>query len=702
MSEHGYLRLTLGLDAYAHAPDLDAFQRKVTSIGHPGGSPSRFVERGDLHGLVEAAGDADRAWRRIVERLARNQQYERAVFARVASVTPADGDPASGSDQAIPELVLGVPYVVTLIHQNPQLTTAAQAEVRLLPVVDELAASAVMAESRGLDGASTQLLLEPMRIGHGELEIHAIRGSEFLPVAWVSWNAIEPPVAVGVATTEVPEAPPDAIDVVLDSEPSAPQNDALVQPSPVLAPLSEAELSRQELVQSLVRAARLVTEALPADPARRIAILEELRQATDGDPRVVEQIGVALYEDGRPADAARALAAVPLDSLGSDSRSVLLAATVMTGQLPQPLERLSLADWTQPETLGRLLAASENLEPGDLLRLTEFLVDHLLSEDRSQAWLSTVIDRPLPRQVAYRLVERWQYVDPDGAARALERLVENGRLHLAEAEVARLAYDVAGETTAGLRIEAARAIVEAAGRNDDRDALVNLLNDMRRPERHVHREEFHELGDQIVRLVADVTHQGEPIDDVILAAADFIEDHRQAGELGRAAALAVFAQSNRSRCSEATLARLDAVLAALEAAQEASETYRRFVELQEAEANFDIRRAIGGMRFLLVGARRGDWWEATRAEIGLSDRTEWVESERGKAPPMPPIEAALKAGQVAGVIVFTSHIAHKTSVPVQKLAKKYDVPYLTCKRPSRDAFLASLREAYVPPAETGA
>jgi len=689
VNEHGYLTLTLELGEYAHAPSADAWQAGVAAVGNPGARPPVFVERADLGRLVEGAADPERAWRRIVERLARDPQYEKAIFARVASVRVA-GEDEAGDIGSMPGLEVGVSHVVKLVHHNPHLEPAAQAQVRLLPMVDELAASAVMAESRGLDGPFSELLMEPMRPGRGELELHAIRGTEFLPVAWLTWEAVEAPVA------EQPEIEPaSALDTALESAPSAPADDALVQPSPVLAPISEATLARQDIAAPLVRAARLVSAALPDNPSLRLEILGELREAAADDPRIMEDIGIALYQADRAAEAAQTLATVPLDALGAEGRSVLLAATMVTGKLPEPIERLALADWTQPQTFERLLAASAHLSPADIQRLTEFLIDRLLSEDRAQTWLTAVIERTLPRQVLKTLVERWQYVDPEGAARALDRLLEAGRLHLAETDVARLAYDIAGPEMAGLRIQAARALVESAGRNDDRDALAELLADMRRPERHVHRSEFHELGDEIVRLIADITPEEAPIDGPLLAAADFIEDHRQAGELGPAARLAVFASANRSRASDETRARLDEVLEHLRAAQEASETYRHFLELQEAEANLDVRRAVAGLRLVLLGARRGDWWDALRTELALNDRTEWIESEKGRKPSMEPIEAAFKAGQVAALVVFTSHIAHATSTPAQKLAKKHEVPYITCRRPSREAFLSALRDAFV-------
>lgn len=688
LNEHGYLRVSLELGAYAHAPSIDAWNQAVTGFGRPGGRPSIFVERAELGRLIESAGDSERAWRRIVERLSRDPHYSQAVFARIASVRILGADnhePLTG----VPQLDVGTSQVVTLVHHNPHLGPAAQAQIRLLPMVDELAASAVMAESRGLDGGSLELLMEPLRPGRGELEVHAIRGTEFLPVAWLTWDAHEP------AMPEVEPEQSSPLDVVLESETTAPAGDALLVEAPVLAPISEAMLARQDVAAPLVRAARLVAEALPDAPERRLGILSELREAAGDDPRIVEDIGIALYQAGRAEEAAKTLAAVPLDSLGSESRSVLLAATMVSGALPEPLERLALADWTQPQTFERLIDASAHLPPLAMQRLTEFLIDHLLSEDRSHTWLRAVTARTLPRQVLLALAERWQYVDPDAAARALDEFIDQGRLHLAENSVAQLAYDVAGPAMTGLRMQAARALVDSAARKDDRDGLIRLLGDMRRPERHIHRDEFHDLGEEIIRLIGDITPQDEPIDDALLAAADFIEDHRQAGELDRAAHLAVFVAANRSRAAEATRARVDEVLAELTRAQEASSVFQRFIELQEAEVNLDVRRAVAGLRFLLVGARRGDWFDAMVTELALSDRTEWIESERGKPPQLEPIEAVLKAGRIAGVVLFVSHIAHRTSAPIQKLAKRYEVPYFTCKRPSRDAFLAVLREKFV-------
>ena len=119
--------------------------------------------------------------------------------------------------------------------------------------------------------------------------------------------------------------------------------------------------------------------------------------------------------------------------------------------------------------------------------------------------------------------------------------------------------------------------------------------------------------------------------------------------------------------------------------------------MRDREANLDLREAVAGLRFLIVGGKRPEWWEPLRSELGLSPRTEWIESEKEKMPPMDDLTARIKKGTPSGVIVVV-RIGHAISSPLKALTKDLGITFITVKY-SRDDMLAALREHYVSPAQ---
>jgi hypothetical protein len=140
------------------------------------------------------------------------------------------------------------------------------------------------------------------------------------------------------------------------------------------------------------------------------------------------------------------------------------------------------------------------------------------------------------------------------------------------------------------------------------------------------------------------------------------------------------------------------VLDDLARAVQASALFRRYEELARQEANLDLREAVAGLRLLLVGAKRPDWWEALRRDLALAERSEWMESELHKSPPIDQIEQRLKVGRTAAVVLVADRIAHAVSRPLARTAKQYDVKLITA-RLSREAVIAALREHFISPPE---
>ncbi len=167
------------------------------------------------------------------------------------------------------------------------------------------------------------------------------------------------------------------------------------------------------IAEAAVRAYGVAVESgLAAE--RRLELLRHLRALAPAESRLAEAEAIALYELGRYADARSTLADVPLDSLGADGRATLLAATLRTSGLPEPLERVRMADLSRPSVFGLVLEASAALPPGAQVRLTEFAVRRLLADDRAAAWLRAVAARELPAPERARLAGLARELDARG------------------------------------------------------------------------------------------------------------------------------------------------------------------------------------------------------------------------------------------------------------------------------------------------
>jgi hypothetical protein len=138
---------------------------------------------------------------------------------------------------------------------------------------------------------------------------------------------------------------------------------------------------------------------------------------------------------------------------------------------------------------------------------------------------------------------------------------------------------------------------------------------------------------------------------------------------------------------------VDQALAPLETdlldAWDSTETHR--AALVEAEQSLipAIREALHGKRLLIVGGRRPNWWDDTRQELGLSDKSAWVQSEPGHRPSMKGLKATVGAGKVDLVLIITDYIAHATSA-INEFAADRGVPVLEA-RSGRLSFLTALR-----------
>jgi hypothetical protein len=180
------------------------------------------------------------------------------------------------------------------------------------------------------------------------------------------------------------------------------------------------------VAEAAVRAYAVAEEARLA-PKLRLRLIAELRAIAPEELRLAEADGLARYDAGDYKDARTTLAALPPDALGVRGRATLIAATLRTGALPDPIERVRIADLWRPDAAALVLAASVAVSPEDQLRLAEFVAGNLLSEERASDWYAAVSERGLPARILVRLLDRWSELDPERAAVARAKMPRGGR-----------------------------------------------------------------------------------------------------------------------------------------------------------------------------------------------------------------------------------------------------------------------------------
>jgi hypothetical protein len=378
-ADDALLRMRLELGSRARVSDAAAVDRFLLAGPNPSEQSQVWIFRTDdeAGGSSTAAGarppveyadagDDEHSWRETIERLAPDADYRAAVFLRIAAVRPAE----NGGPPVEPPYRLRVerPYLVQVASHNPHLDAEAIAAARLVPLYDELATAVVIDHAAGLprDGA-IDVLVAPIVGGPGWLELNVSLGVDLVPAASLGWVAEGQPseVAEEPAAAEASAPPP------LRLEPSDP------------------------LAEAAVRALAVAVDS-GMEPGQRVRLLRQLRTIAPGESRLAEAEALALYDLGRFEDARAILGDVPLDTLGAEGRATLLSAILRTTGLPEPLERVRMADLSRPESFRLVLAASRSLPPAEQVRLSEFVVGRLLADDRAAAWLSEVMSRELP------------------------------------------------------------------------------------------------------------------------------------------------------------------------------------------------------------------------------------------------------------------------------------------------------------------
>jgi hypothetical protein len=358
---------------------------------------------------AEPAED-ERAWRDTVGTLATDEDYRAAVFLRVASMRAADDTRARQLESPY-RLAVERAYLLRVASLNPHLSADSLREARVVPLYDELATAVVLDETSSLpaDGV-TDILVSPIVPGPGWLELDVAVGLDVIAAASVGW------VAEGAGATTAREPEPDDVEAPEDELDETGLPTALELPFAAIDPVAEAA----------VRAYAIAEEAAMPPPLR-LRLLGELRAMAPDEMRLVEAEGLALYDAGDYDVARTTLAALPLDTLGPRGRATLVAATLRGGHVPDPIDRVRMADLWRAEGARVVLEASAALPPAEQVRLATFVAGQLLSEERASDWYAAVAERPLPAADFERLFAGWSLIDRDRAAAARGKMPPEGR-----------------------------------------------------------------------------------------------------------------------------------------------------------------------------------------------------------------------------------------------------------------------------------
>ncbi len=672
------LRLALRLGVRVATENRDRWRALVESGEHPkaGQFAVRIgIDEGVLEDMVDPVRELS-VWKKQVKAVSHGEGYARVAFLRVERVAEVGEPPVEPPYR----LVSGRTYQVDVSAFNPHLDAETLDDLRLVPVPQpSLAEVETDAQPIPADG-ELQVLLVPRAMGPALLESSVSRGAEFWDALWFEWQTVPP----------APQAEPVAV--------SGPAVDApvTVPEAPVAEPAA-VPLAYEDLGSHLLAAYELLRGHHPVDAELRLRVLDEMLQGAPGLERLQEQKGIVLHELRQWPQAAQVLDGLTPGALSAEGRTMLVSAWFMQGQLPQPLERIKVADFSREEWFGLLLDASRRLTVAQQVEVARLLATTVLAEDRASRWITPLAtSESLPRRDRLDLLDIWAEADPAAAAAALEGLVVDGIAELADPRLARLALDLALDARrVTLARRAAFALTDIHAERKDVTALEGLLQAVMG--RFV-RDDRNSVGEDIVVTIADVADEEAEIDVALAAAAELIEDRRQRGDLDSAAQLGKLVTANDHRAGKRVRHQLEEVIDRLDEAMEKSRTMRRFEMARRRELGQDIKDFVGGKRVLVVGANDQLWWPELRQEFGFDPGSQWIATEKRKAPSADKI---IKKMEQIELLVIQLRIGHKTSAPLEKAAKERGIKVVKVPNPSRDSFTQAIRIALIDQAPTG-
>ena len=665
--EGGTLRLRLRVGARVNA-DQNRWKPLVAEGDNP--KAGQFALHLDVDdGVLEEVSDPERevkVWKKQIDAVSHAEGYARVAFLRVGAVTEVGGDPVVSPYR----LTTMRTYQVDVIGHNPHLERETLDALRLVAFPDPAVVDVAL-DTQPIPAEGTiELMLVPQDIGEAELEFSCSRGSDFWFGLALGWQTIAAPAETIEEAPRFDEPPPTPV---------------LEAPARSLAAEAPAAMAG-DIGRHLVRGYMLLRGHSDVPAAVRLRLLDEMLEAAPGHPRLLEQRGIAFHELRRWADAVETLE--PLETLSAEGRTMLVWGWFMQGRVPEPIERVTIADLSRDDWFEGVLEASTRLTTEEQVRVARLLANSVLAEDRASRWIEPLaMSEDLPRRDRLDLFEIWQYADPSAAAAGVDHLAADADIDLAEPDLAQIALDLGIEAQrTSLARRAAWALMTNLADLGNVPALESLLDTVMN---QFTRDARREVGEEIVLTIADVAGEDDEIDRALEAAAVLIEDQRQRGDLEAAARLAVFAHANDHRASGPVRQRLKGVLDQLQKALDRSSAVMRYQDARRREMNLDIKDFVGGKRLLVLGANEQKWWPDVRQEFGFSADSEWLSTERNKALPVDRIIKKLDGFDM--LVVQTGRIGHKTSEPVMKAAKARGMRTFAVPRPTRDALTIVLR-----------
>ena len=443
-----------------------------------------------------------------------------------------------------------------------------------------------------------------------------------------------------------------------------------------------SELNADRLDQ-LARAAAAIAARDPAS-SDDLFVLERMHSAVPEDPRVSQQHGILLSRLGQHEAARDALAVLPRQHLSRGASLALLRSSLAVGSVPDDIGALASSIRPSADDVRGLASLTRGLASNRVVELTEELLAVVPDEEMS-AWLASVTTHLTGRPLI-AVLDRWATMEPDPALRSLVIALGEERLTTNDGGAASLALDL---DWMALDERAARDLAQRLASSLARVRNVSGLYRLLLKLDHLASSDRHQIGIDVIHAIAETVPDREPITPAIEAAVRYVEDHRQTNRLTEAARLGGFVRQNLHRADEDTQALAELVLGDVDRALTNSAIGQRVADEIDRESLGDVRRAVAGKRFLLVGGQRQEWYDELRQELGFSGDSEWRESSRAEPPAMRQLKDIVKAGKLDGMFLFTDFMAHKTSA-IKETARQYEVPCIEAKL-GRQGMIDALR-----------
>lgn len=446
---------------------------------------------------------------------------------------------------------------------------------------------------------------------------------------------------------------------------------------------SQASELNADRLDQLARAAGSIAVREPPS-TDDLFVVERLHAAVPEDPRVSQALGILLSRLGRHDESRNVLAPLSRDQLSRTASLALLRSSLAVGSLPHDIGPLVASIRPSADDIRAVAALTSGLASGRVVELTHELLAAVPDEEMV-GWLAIVASHLTGRSLS-TILSRWADIEPDRALRSLVAALSEERLSTNDADATATALELEWlplEEAAARDL--AQRLASSLSRSRDVPGLYSLLGKID----HLAPADRHSIGSQVIQAIAEIVPDKELIDPAIQVGIAYVEDHRQSNRLSDAIRLAGFVRQNLHRATEETQSLADLILGDLDRAIANSAIGQRVAEEIDRESLGDVRRAVEGKRFLLIGGQRQEWYDDLRRELGMSGDSEWRESSRAEPPSMRQLKDVVKAGKLDGVFVFTDFVSHKTS-SIKETARQYEVPCIEAKM-SRQGMVEALR-----------